>query len=74
MGSSETDEVTTGIVSVTDEYFAICVHESASWTQDNVDNGDRLWVYYIAVATGVVQWSDVIEYEEGGGSSNGYSV
>jgi len=66
LGSAETDEVVTGIVSVSAEYFAICVHESGSWEKDEVQAGDRLWVYYIDVATGTVQWSDYIEYEEGG--------
>jgi len=66
LGSHETDEVTTGIVSVTPEYFAICVHESGNWEQDEVKTGDRLWVYYIDVATGTVQWSDFLSYEEGG--------
>lgn len=66
IGSQTRDEVATGIVSVSPEYFAICVHESSNWMQDEVQVLDRLWVHYIEVATGNIVWSDVVGSVEGG--------
>ncbi|WP_421754160.1 T9SS type A sorting domain-containing protein [Croceimicrobium sp.] len=66
IGSTEYDEVATGVIQVDSETYAVCVHQSSNWQHLNVKGGDQTWIYLIQ-SGGTILWSYNITPDEEGG-------
>lgn len=66
IGVAGYDEVSTGVIQVDPETYAICVHKSINWNHLDVKVNDETWVYLVQ-SGGNILWSyNVAPGEEGG--------
>jgi len=56
IGNPEFDEVATGVVQVSPETYAVCVHQSMAWSPREVKSGDQTWIYLIQ-SGGTILWT-----------------